>query len=1093
MRCGACGVEMLVGKRFCHLCGAPAPTSCLHCGAGLGFGFRFCPDCGTPVGSRPVLPAGERAGVERRQVTVCFCDLVGSTAIAARLDPEEYRELLEEYADTVSPEIVRRGGVVNQMAGDGLMALFGAPVAREDAPQRAVMAALGIVAALGPLAARMRARHGVEIAVRLGMHTGPVVVGAVGADRTMEYTAIGDTTNIAARLQTLAQPGQILISEATWRLVRGRVDATPLGPLPIRGKDAPVTAYAVHGWHWGTLASRVGAGTGRLTPFVGRAIEMEKLEAAFARARRGEAQVVSVVGEAGSGKSRLLYELRTRLEQRHTPVFEGRCAATLQSLPYHLFMAMFARWFGLDNRDSPSAAAAKVAARFDAPYDELERRYPVLCRFLSLPIERLGEQPAGELQRETTDAVLRLVSEASAKSPAVVMLEDLHWIDDPSRELLEDLVRRLSGARVLLVVTHRPERALAWHVPVALTQVVLGGLGREEIRTILRAVAGGRLPYVLEERLVQRSSGSPFFAEELVRGLLDEGHLARGDDGTLRLGPALEALQIPATVQEVLGTRLDTLSPAGKRTIQVAAVVGRQFSRRLVESLVAGEHIDVERELAELERRGLIHRKNLLTSDEWRFGESLTQEVAYGTLLLRQRRRLHARIAAELEAESDGRTAEHAAVVAHHWASSDERGKAIAALLRAARQAEDVPSYRTAGELYHRAWMLSESLIAEQGPKDWQRAALQAIEGVCRLTAYYGALDHGEAERAAVRGCELAALVGDLEMLAWLTGARGTFLITRPLPDFPGGLALLEESLARAEAADSPLLGWRLTRALCAHYVSDGRIAEAREHLQRLRAALEAAGHAQALSDLYLSTRAIEALVRYAEDDLDGAIASAADALELTRSAGNRTIPSAVASVRAAASLLRGDHAEARHWADVAMELGEAIANANVMAAGGSIGLLARQALGEAFDPARLLERIERGVATAGLVHLNLRFVPQALLAAGEIERADELSAALVAGSGGRLRDAYMLLGRAEVLAYLRRHEESLAAYTRARALAEAVGSRSVVAAALIGEAEVMPTRSEAVLGLERAAAICAALSLGGLAERLAIVRQKIS
>ena len=1115
MRCVGCGVELLPGKRFCHACGARVGSRCDGCGATLDPAFRFCPDCGARVqdGTVAELPAttdplarlvARRAGAhgtrvaavsggpvegERKQVTVLFCDLVDSTAIASRLDPEDYHELLEAYLDTAFPEIVRREGVVNLLAGDGLMALFGAPVAHEDAPQRAVKAALAILQVIEPLAERLRARHGVELRVRIGIHTGPVVVGTVGSDHKMDYTAIGDTTNLASRLQTLARPGQILVSEATWRLVRGVVGAEPTGPLVVRGKEAPVLAYAVTSWRGGdSLLGRAGGAGAELTPFVGRAAELARLEVALSRVERGETQVVTVVGDAGSGKSRLLYEFRTRLDGGGTVVFEGRCASMMQSLPYHLFMSMFARWFGLDWEDPAEVACTKVSARFGFPYEEVERRYPLLCRFLSLPIEGLAEQPADELQRETFDAVARLILGAAEGAPVVVMLEDLHWIDEPSRELLEHLLRRLVGARVLVVVTHRPDVALAWHVPTALTQVVLGHLAAADVRGIVRAVAGGRLPFDLEQLLVQQANGSPFFAEELVRGLLDERHLVRSADGTLALGRALEAIPIPGTVQEVLAARLDTLRPAGKRVIQVAAVLGRQLRRAQLEQLLASEGIDVERELGELERRGLLHRKNLLAGDEWRFGESLTQEIAYETLLLRQRRQLHERVGRLLEAEGEARGAEHAALMAHHWSRSDDQGKAVDALLRAAREAERVPSYKTAADLYRRTWLLAETLLGEGEDGRYHRIALDAIEGACRLTAFYGAIDLEEAERAAVRGRELADLLGDREALAWLTGAHGIFVMTRPNADFSGGLALVEEGLALAGAAGLQHLVQRLTRNVCMYYAADGRVAQARSHLEPLLAELEAAGHRERRSDVYLSTLAVRDLLRYAEDDLAGAIASATGSVELAGEANNRAVLSALGSLLAAVHLLRAEYAEAKRWADLSLEIGEAIANANVLAAGGSIGFLARQALGESPDAAPFVERIEHGLASVGPMHLNLRFVAEALLAAGDLERADRVSAALVASRGGRLRQACMLVGRGDVLVRLGRYAEALGVYGEARALGETIGSGSVVAGALIGAAEAAAACGQPPGDLAKVAALCDSLSLRRYAARLALL-----
>ena len=1110
MRCVACGVELLPGKRFCHACGAPAAAVCSGCGAALDPSYRFCPDCGTAATATATTAAGRRGdplarvlarrgdGVahavasaaplegERKQVTVVFCDLVGSTAIASQLDPEEYHELLEEYFEIVFPEIYRLEGVVNQLAGDGLMALFGAPIAHEDAPHRAVKAALAIQEAVAPLAERLRARRGVALRLRVGINTGPVVVGPVGNDRKMDYTAIGDTTNLAARLQTLAEPGTVLISEATWRLVRGFVDADPTGPLAVRGKDEPVSAWVVRAWK-GAATSFAAAEARGLTPFVGRDAELARLDAAFVRAAAGETQVVAVVGDAGSGKSRLLYEFRHRLGDERAVVFEGRCASMMQALPYHAFMSMMARWFELDWDEPVESACAKVATRFGVEYPQLEQMYPVLCRFLSLPIEGLADQPPDELRRETFDAIARLVLGATAQKPVVMVLEDLHWIDEPSFELLEDLLRRIAGHPVLVLVTHRPDAAPPWHVAVALTQLVLARLADHDVHAIVRGAAGAALPAELEEVLAQKAAGSPFFAEELVRGLVDERHLVNVDgDGTLALARPLSDIPIPGTVQEVIAARLDALSPAAKRVVQVAAVLGRQFRRAQLEHLLDGEGIDVARELAELERRGLVHRKSMLSADELRFGESLTQEVAYETLLHRQRRQLHERVGRLLEAETDGGPgAESAALLAHHWERSDDHAKAVDALLRAAYEAERVPSYRAAAELYHRAWKLAESLLPEREDGRFHKAALDAVDGICRLTIYFGALDLEEASAWAQRAQELAEMLGDHERLASARYAQGIFMMTRSEPDFAGGLAVAESAIALAHEAGLVHQATRLTRGLAVNYTVDGRFDDARMAIDAVLAQLEATGHTARQSELYVSTRWSRDLIAYASDDYPAAVVQGLDTFELARRTNNRTMRSASAALLAPAQLLRGEYADAIRWSDEAWEIGEIISNSNVLAMAGSVGLLARVALGEPVDADLYLRRIEQGLERAGIMQLHARFVAEALVAAGRLERADDITAMLVRGRGGRLRQAFVLNARGDVLARLRRHDEALACYAEARAFAEEIGARSSLVAAIVGAAEVAVARGQTPRELERAHGVAEAAGLGRYRARL--------
>ncbi len=1109
MRCVTCGVELIPGKQFCHACGTKAAVHCRACGAVLEPTFRFCPDCGTQVegavhdvppptvadplagllerrslGGAPAVVASPAAiEGERKLVTVLFCDLVGSTSIAERLDPEEYHDLLEDWLDVMFPEIYRLEGSVNHVAGDGLMALFGAPVAHEDAPHRAVRAALAIRAAMEPLAERLKARHGVTLQLRTGINTGPVVVGPVGTAGQVGFSAIGDTTNLAARLQTLAAPGQILISETTHRLVRGFFDVDPVGPLDVRGKADPVAAYAVRDWRGGVTAMAIAAARG-LTPFVGRTVELDGLEAAWRRLGEGHTQVVAVVGDAGSGKSRLLYEFRQRLLAAEVPVFEGRCASMSTTLPYHPFLAMFARWFDLDWDDEETVACAKLVAKFDMPWEQIERRYPLLCRFLSLPIERLADQPPDDLKRETFDAVAKMVLDAAEPRGVVMFIEDLHWIDEPSRELLQDLLRRFVGSPVLLVVTHRPDSAPAWQVATSLQQFVLRPLDDADVASIVRDAAGGPLPAELVSVLVAKAGGSPFFAEELVRALLDEGHLVAEADGSLRLTRALRDVSIPGTVQEVIAARLDSLGPATKRVVQVAAVLGRQFRRSQLEALLAAEGIDVGRELAEAERRGLLHRKTAITTDELRFGESLTQEVAYETLLLRFRRQLHERIGQLLEADPEPGP-EHSALLAHHYSRSDNHTKAVDALLVAARDTEEIPSYRVAFGFYRQAWQLAESVLGEREDGHFHQAALSAISAIARLTTFFGAEDLGDAERAIERGLELAELLGDQSVMGHLMFSKGVVMMMRKESDFAGGLALAERGVEVAEELGQAEQAQRLARAVCIHYTIDGRFERALARIEPMLVEMERGMNRERPPDVYLASRWVRDLALYASDEFDRALATAGETWAMAQRVGNRTMRTACGTVLAPVWYLRGHYAEAQRWADMSLELSEEIGNANALATSASIALASRLMQGERPDPSRWIDAMERGLAAAGMMQINTRFVGEALLGVGDVERADRITDALVGRAGGRLRQAMVLTARGDVLLHQGRLDEAAHRYAEAIALGESIGSRSTQAAALIGAAEVAVAQGEPPIGVDRAAAFCAALELSHFRTRL--------
>jgi class 3 adenylate cyclase/tetratricopeptide (TPR) repeat protein len=1081
------------------MCGVRAAQRCTSCGGALTPEFRFCPQCGQPVGAEaassppapaPTVPATEPAPApvavdgERKQVTVLFCDLVGSTAIAERLDPEEYREIIDRYLERVFPEVYRFGGIVNTLAGDGLMALFGAPVAHEDDPRRALRAALAIRDTLSTLGDSLRQERGIELQARIGIHTGPVVVGTVGNSFKMDYTAIGDTTNLAARLQTAARPGTILASESTYRLVRGFFVVEPTGPLEVRGKSEPVVAYEVIGRAAVTSPMTIAAERG-LTPLVGRGAELERLVVAFDRVRDEALRLVALVGENGTGKSRLVYEFRRRLEDDVT-FFEGRCSSMNQMVPYHPILSMLRHFFELRPDDTPDVARARLASKVGLQYGNLEGMYPLLSRFLSLPTGSRIEEPGDGFKNEIFDAVAQLV--LGEAGPVVVVVEDVHWIDESSRELLEALLKRLAMAPVLMVITHRGDGDPGWRIAGGIETIKLERLAKDETREIMRAVAGGPFPAELEAALVAKAAGSPFFAEELVRTLLEGGHLERTGAGVVLARPLAE-VPIPGTIHEVVAARLDRLAPPAKRVVQVAAVLGRQFSRTQLVELLSGEDVDVAQSLDELQRRGIVHGKAKLGADELRFGESLTQEIAYEGLLLRQRRQLHERVARLLEARLPSSPTQ-TALLAHHWSRSDVRGRAAEALLAAGRDAETVPSYGVAADFYRRAWQAAEAAGGELPDDRYLRIALEATASLSRLVVYFGLPMIDEAARAAERGRELAEYFHDVESQASLFYMLGVMTMTRDGREFARGLALAERGLALAEAKGLRLAGTRIVRGICINYVADGRVDQASARIEPLLAAMAGSEDPAHPSDLYLSSRWVKDVILYASDELDAAIAHVSETLALGARADNRTIRCIGSSILAQALCLRGDYARAKVHADESLTIGEAIGNMNVFPAAASVALLARVELGEPVDPTHYVECIDKGLTAAGFMQLNVRFVTQALLAIRDVDRAEQVTEALHAVIGGRFRQALVGVSLGDVMQQRGRLDRARDAYRTALAIADEIGARSPIVGAVVGLAECAAARGDEpdARAVARAKRLCDELRLGHYAARLARV-----
>ncbi|HSP97702.1 MAG TPA: AAA family ATPase [Candidatus Dormibacteraeota bacterium] len=1099
MRCRACGTALLPGKSFCHACGARATQACAHCGAEVDPGFRFCPDCGHPLAADATAAEPPPSSVpeslaqkirdaqglpgERKQVTVLFCDLAGSTAVAGGLDPEVYREVLEQYVALAMHEIYRFEGIVNQLSGDGFMALFGAPVAHEDAPQRAVLAALAIRDALAHFNEQLQRERGVALPARIGLNTGPVVVGTVGNDLKMDYTAIGDTTNLAARLEQLARPGSILISETTARLVRGFARLRQVGPLEVKGKSEPVTAYEVLEAREQTNPMSVAAERG-LTPFVGRDEELAQLAGCFRRISGQYTQVVSLVGAAGSGKSRVIYEFKQRLLEEGEPVyfFEGRCAALNQSIPLAPFVAMLRQYFDLSSSDDEDSACRKVESRLGKAMAKVDDAYPLLCRVLSVPAQLPADLPLEHLKRETFEAIAKLVQTESRRAPVVMILEDLHWIDEPSQELLEMAITRLSRAQVMILVSHRPEYRPQWRTEAALTQVHLRPLLDGDALRIARSLAGGPLPDELEARILAKAEGSPFFVEEITRSLNEEGFLSV-EYGAVRLTRPVDEILIPGSVREVIAARLDRLPAAAKRVAQIAAVLGRQFHRQQLSQLLADEQVDVEHELEELRRRGVIHRKSLFSDDEYRFGESLTQEVAYDSLLHRQRRQLHGRVAALLETGGGDPSLSRPALLAHHFARSDDRARAVETLLRAAAEAEQLPSFRTALDLYRQAWEIGEALLTDT-PDDTkvQRWVMEATVGYTRVTVLYGSSADADAERAALRGRELAQGLGVHEAAGLLRTLHGMLLTVDP-ERFAEGVAITEAAVAEARQSGDMLQALSASRAVAWHYLLDGRFDAARTTIEWVERGLQERAELPGAPEMYLGARMMHDGILQASDELDLAFARATETLAIADRGANHTVRAGTSVLLAQLHLQRAEYAEARRWASRGLETAEQIGNFSGLQRARALLLAARVSLGEAVTIGTLGDLLEEGIQRGGNAIVSIQPIVDAFLALGELGRAERVARVAHERAAGRYRQLLAGAALSDVLVRLGASAwaEAERHIDRTMGIAEAVGARAIQAQLSVATARLALDRDlphDAQQALERARTLCAAIGL---------------
>ena len=634
---------------------------------------------------------------ERKQVTVLFADLKGSMELLAERDPEEARQLLDPVLERMMAAVHRYEGTVNQVMGDGIMALFGAPLAHEDHAVRACYAALAMQAAIRAYAEDVRRAHGITVQMRLGLNSGEVVVRAIGNDLHMDYSAIGQTTHLAARMEQLATPGSILLTAATLHLVEGLVRVTAMGPVPVKGLDTPVDVFELVGASAlrGRLQARVAGG---LTPFVGRGPELATLRQTLERAMAGHGQVVAVVGEAGVGKSRLVYECLHAPQTQGWRILESASVSYGKATPYFPVIDLLKRYAHVEEPDDPRTVRAKVTGQILTLDETLQDTIPALLSLLEVlpddsPFHSLD--PPQRRQR-LLQALKRVLLRESQVQPLLLVFEDLHWIDTETQALLDSLVESLPTARLLLLVNYRPEYQHSWGSKTYYTQLRLDPLPPASADELLQALLGDDPSLApLKRLLIARTEGNPFFLEESVRTLVETGVLV-GERSASRLAQALPTIQVPATVQAVLAARMDRLPPEDKRLLQTAAVIGTEVPLALLQT-IAEEHAEVlHRSLAHLQTSEFLYETQLFPDQVYTFKHALTHEVAYNSLLQERRRVLHAQIVEALETLAGDRRDEQVDLLAQHAVRGQVWDKALQYCRQAGTKAYAGSAYREA-------------------------------------------------------------------------------------------------------------------------------------------------------------------------------------------------------------------------------------------------------------------------------------------------------------------------------------------------------------------------------------------------------------
>ena len=704
MKCFACQSDNRAGVKFCEECGTENIIVCPRCDSRIPVGKKFCGECGQKLGrddvaqpdpvidyDRPdsytpkfmaekILTTRGSLEGERKLVTVFFSDVTGFTSLSEKLDPEAVHQIMDGCFKILMQEIHKYEGTINQFTGDGVMALFGAPLAHEDHAQRACHAALAIQKSLTEYGRKVKTEFGSDFKMRIGLNSGPVVVGAIGNDLRMDYTAVGDTTNLAARMESLAEPGGILISESTYRLVKKYFEFESLGEVAVKGKQALQAVYKLT--RVSEIRSRMDASKARgLTEYIGRKDEMHDLQKAFKRAQSGQGQVVGVVGEAGIGKSRFVFEMHRRANEPCRYI-ESRCLQYSSTIPFLPVLEIFRSYFDIGEGESEEGINGKLKTRLEDLDKELIPSLPAFRHLLSLPAgEPLWERLDPKEKRiKTFEAIRNFFIRLSQDTPLILVIDDLQWLDKTSEEFISYFIEWISNTRILLLLLYRPEYNHPWASKSFYKQIGIYPLSKDESKQFIRCLLNdGEISWQIERFIIGRASGNPLFMEELLYTLIENRTIVKAN-GSYQLDETVSQHQVPDTIQGIIAGRMDRLDDSIKTTLQVASVIGRSFVFRILRTL-PGLSDDLKTYLLRLQSMELIYEKRVFPELEYIFKNAITQEVAYNSLLFNRRKALHGAIGMAIEETYSNRLEEFYEVIAHHFSKSDHHERTFKYLM----------------------------------------------------------------------------------------------------------------------------------------------------------------------------------------------------------------------------------------------------------------------------------------------------------------------------------------------------------------------------------------------------------------------------
>ncbi|WP_223543133.1 adenylate/guanylate cyclase domain-containing protein [Pseudomonas sp. GL-B-12] len=868
MRCANCGFENPSGASFCEACGARLSRGCPRCGHEAGLTAKFCSECGAPLTDAPAAPSprsravtgpspapihytphhlaeriraeqaamearGETSG-ERKTITALFADMAGSMALIHDLDPEEAQRLIEPVVALMMEAVHYYEGYVAKTMGDGILALFGAPIAHEDHPQRALYAALRMQQAIHRHSDRIRLEKGIPLQIRVGIHTGEVVVRSIRTDNLhTDYDPVGHTIHIASRMEGIAAPSSILVSESTHKLAEGYFEFRTLGATQVKGIPEPLFVYEVQGL--GALRTRLQLAAHRgLARFVGRQVELDLLHQALDQVKAGHGQVVAVVGEAGVGKSRLFHEFKER-SRRGCLVLETFSVSHGKAFAYFPLIELLKNYFQITALDDERRSREKVMGKVLT----LERGFEDIVPYL-LYLLGIGERSSALAEMDPQirhdrifDAITQLLVRESRDQPIELLFEDLQWLDRETEAFLTCLTDRVASAPILLLVNYRPEYQPVWTRGGHCSQLRLEPLGPAEAQGLLVALLGDDPTLVpLKQLILEKTEGNPFFMEEVVQTLVEEKSLL-GEPGRYRIEQTPAALHIPTTVQGVLAGRIDRLPVAQKELLQTLAVIGKEFPFSLIQRIrdgrVARMDDDLHELLARLEAAEFIYQRPAFPEVEYSFKHALTQEVAGHSLLMERRSALHERTAQAIEALFPNRIADYCSELAHHYRLSGNVPKAVEYLHRTGQQALQHSAHLDAMRHLGAALELLKHL-----PDTPARAHQELTLLLCLGPALMAGRGYGapEVEATYTRALALCEQVGDDSLFPALLGLR-TYYELRG--QYSTACELGERLFSIAQTAQDPDLLVEAHAALGATLLFQGDLRNALEHQERAR------------------------------------------------------------------------------------------------------------------------------------------------------------------------------------------------------------------------------------------------------------------